>query len=324
MSESYGKPPGYGPLEDTLGIRRDSVDEDRGNRSSLDRDLEGEVSIVQMISGVTVTLESVTALRDHQFSGVIPASIVIRLPLGKDRPIVKSPLLRPYHPDLADAAVVANAKETRLDSIVRKGQSFNTLGVIAIPERVSDKALGQKLKKALEVPAVKPLFPSDRLRTLAHALFDPHALAPQKDLIAMSCAMELLATALDTLQSSQSQYGYSGGDAIREQKLEELRSRLIRNPQRPWKVEELSREFGVSSTTLRRQFRNAFGQTLGDYLRELRLLMAYEGMVEKGWSSSSAAYRIGYTHPSSFSHAFKERFGITPSRVTRRQDDQNS
>ncbi|MEM6537363.1 MAG: AraC family transcriptional regulator [Pseudomonadota bacterium] len=311
----------YEALERSIGVERVEEESDAPSSPLADDDFKGDVSLIPLMAGVMITLEHVTALRDYQFSGIVPAALFLRMPFGQDRPIVQTPLLRPYHPDLADAAVMATLEPSRLDVLVREGQSFSTLGVIAIAEQIEDAGLAELVRKAQHASVLKPIFPSMRTRALANELFASEMSPIAKDLQAKSCALELLANALEVL-------GLTGNDpytdGLLRAKMDDVRNRLIAQPQARLQVQELARELGMSGTTLRRHFVNTYGLTLGEFQRDLRLLMAYEGIVEKGWTASEAAYRVGYKHPSSFSHAFKHRFGVTPSGARGAVPDQKS
>ena len=80
---------------------------------------------------------------------------------------------------------------------------------------------------------------------------------------------------------------------------------------------DLAREAGVSVTTLKTKFNAVFGQSVAAFLRDTRLATARVGIAEKGWTISQAAYLVGYKHQSSFSVAFRRKYGIWPSDLPR-------
>ena len=65
------------------------------------------------------------------------------------------------------------------------------------------------------------------------------------------------------------------------------------------------------------KFAAVFGQPIFAFLRDLRLERAFEGLQSEGWTVSQAAYFVGYRHPSSFSEAFRRKFGVAPQAVGR-------
>ena len=77
-------------------------------------------------------------------------------------------------------------------------------------------------------------------------------------------------------------------------------------------VEALGRRFGLSASALQRQFRQAFGVSVNEYRRSMRLLQA-RADLERGSSVALAASRAGYTSAANFSTAFRRQFGASPS-----------
>lgn len=75
----------------------------------------------------------------------------------------------------------------------------------------------------------------------------------------------------------------------------------------------LAKQFGISSTTLKRQFRLQFNQTIRDYIFEQRMLLAKQLITHTELPVSTIGTRIGYVEFSSFTRAFIKRFGHPPS-----------
>lgn len=81
-------------------------------------------------------------------------------------------------------------------------------------------------------------------------------------------------------------------------------------------IEELGRRFGLSSSAMQRQFRQAFGSSINEYRRNMRLQQA-RADLENGCTISDAAHRAGYTSAANFSTAFRRRFGVSPRDLIR-------
>lgn len=79
----------------------------------------------------------------------------------------------------------------------------------------------------------------------------------------------------------------------------------------PAKISDIGRRFGMSASTMQRQFRAAFGTSIDEYRRAMRLQQARHDL-ERGLSIAEAAFRAGYTSPANFATAFRRQFGITP------------
>jgi AraC family transcriptional regulator len=87
-----------------------------------------------------------------------------------------------------------------------------------------------------------------------------------------------------------------------------LRERLAEPPT----LEELGRTVGCSPFYLSRTFSGEMGQTIPQYLRQLRLDRAAELLRSGKFNVTEAAMEVGYSSLSHFSQAFHEHFGCCP------------
>lgn len=83
----------------------------------------------------------------------------------------------------------------------------------------------------------------------------------------------------------------------------------------------LARQFGLSTTTLRRVFPLFTGINLSDYLRRRRLTLAGRDLAQTNLRVIDAAMKYGYDSTAAFSRAFEKFHGIKPS-VVRNQYSQ--
>lgn len=77
-------------------------------------------------------------------------------------------------------------------------------------------------------------------------------------------------------------------------------------------LRDLEIQLRMSSSTLQRTFKKAFGITISDYVRVRKLEIARDSLRKGHTSIGEAAFMAGYGHASNFSKAFKQAFGITP------------
>ncbi len=77
-------------------------------------------------------------------------------------------------------------------------------------------------------------------------------------------------------------------------------------------VEDCAKLIGYSSWYTGRSFKKCFGESIGDYLRRLRMNEAKKEF-EKGRSVKDVASALSYSSAEGFSRAFIKQFGITPS-----------
>lgn len=132
-----------------------------------------------------------------------------------------------------------------------------------------------------------------------------------------SRALELLYEALASLRTDAGRAPATQGhlrprDQERMLRLRSFIDTEIQQPAiQPARIEELGRRFGLSASALQRQFRSAFGTSVNEYRRAMRLHQARTGL-EQGVSISQAADLAGYTSAANFATAFRRHFGISP------------
>ncbi|MEL0603974.1 helix-turn-helix transcriptional regulator [Pseudoalteromonas undina] len=78
-------------------------------------------------------------------------------------------------------------------------------------------------------------------------------------------------------------------------------------------LSQIADYLGVSVSTLQRQVKNKYQVTAIEYLRNKRLDKAKSWLVLDGKSIGEVSFLLGYSHVSSFTTAFKKRFGVTPN-----------
>ena len=93
-----------------------------------------------------------------------------------------------------------------------------------------------------------------------------------------------------------------------------MRIVLEQSPEREYTLAQLAAQAAMSPSSLRSKFRQAYGCTVFDYLRDCRLEQARRYLLE-GHSVQQAAWMSGYQHASNFSTAFRRRYGLSPGDV---------
>lgn len=77
-------------------------------------------------------------------------------------------------------------------------------------------------------------------------------------------------------------------------------------------VQQMADALYMSCRTLQRRAVEQLGKPLGAWITEHRLMRAKQLMLEEKKSIAEAAWLVGYQHSSSFIHAFRRAYGITP------------
>jgi AraC family transcriptional regulator len=99
----------------------------------------------------------------------------------------------------------------------------------------------------------------------------------------------------------------------RRDAVEEAKRAIASAPSRSIPFRELARSVGYSPFELCRQFRRETGFTLTQFRHSIRLRMALE-LLRSRRGLTEIALDLGYTSHSHFTAAFRNYFGITPSR----------
>ncbi len=101
-------------------------------------------------------------------------------------------------------------------------------------------------------------------------------------------------------------------DKSRLQRAKEILSNNLENPP---SLSELSKELGLNTTKLKKEFKEVFGLPVFKYLQNERLTTAHGLISTKEATVQEAAWHVGYDSLSSFSNAFAKKFGYRPSQI---------
>jgi len=80
-------------------------------------------------------------------------------------------------------------------------------------------------------------------------------------------------------------------------------------------VEKLCRDIGISRTQLYRKVKSTTGNSPVAFIRDIRLNKALSLIKENKYNLSEIAMEIGYSNPSYFSKCFRDKYGVTASKL---------
>lgn len=135
-----------------------------------------------------------------------------------------------------------------------------------------------------------------------------------------SKALELIAHKLAQIRSSDigaQPLALRAGDVERIRFAGEILSRDLESPP---KLLDLARTLGTNHSALNKGFREVYGTTVFGYLRSMRLIEAKRLLEDEGKNVTETALTVGYNSLPSFSRAFSEFFGQSPSKFQRKQE----
>jgi len=89
-------------------------------------------------------------------------------------------------------------------------------------------------------------------------------------------------------------------------------------------VEELSREMGMSHTTIHRKLRSYTHLSISQFIREVRLQKAHEMLEQNLGNVSEISYRVGFGSPTYFNKCFHEYYGYPPGDVRKKYQPDNA
>lgn len=90
--------------------------------------------------------------------------------------------------------------------------------------------------------------------------------------------------------------------------------RLHEHPENAWTLDALGKAVGMSRAALAKRFKALVGQSMFDYLTDLRVQRARELLRDTPLPIYEVANRVGYSSDLAFTKVFKKRAGITPTR----------
>ena len=99
---------------------------------------------------------------------------------------------------------------------------------------------------------------------------------------------------------------------LAQERVEQVMALLKQNLAEPPPLEELGKKIGCSHFYLSRIFSAQTGQTITQYLRQLRMEKAAELLKSREYNVTEVALEVGYNSLSHFSAAFQETFGCCP------------
>ena len=92
----------------------------------------------------------------------------------------------------------------------------------------------------------------------------------------------------------------------------------IRDRDCPPTLLELSRLIQMNDFKMKRLFKQYYGKTIYQYVREERLEKAFSLLQDGQHNVSQTAFAVGYTNISHFSEAFHSYFGVFPHMLVNR------
>jgi len=101
------------------------------------------------------------------------------------------------------------------------------------------------------------------------------------------------------------------------QTIYKVKEQILKKPETPPIINELSAHYGMSPTKLKRLFKQIFGDSIFSYYQQFRMQEAARLLKEEKLSVSDVGYQLGFTNLSHFARVFKEHIGMKPKQYSR-------
>lgn len=101
--------------------------------------------------------------------------------------------------------------------------------------------------------------------------------------------------------------------AIRDPIVGKCLQLIHRDPLCPWTLKDLKNEVGASRSVLSERFQNILGTGPISYMRDWRLFLAREQLLQGDQAISSIAFEAGYSSEAAFNRAFVRANGMPPA-----------
>lgn len=100
--------------------------------------------------------------------------------------------------------------------------------------------------------------------------------------------------------------------------IKEIHTFLVENFSEHHTIDELSKQFQISPTVMKKCFKGVYGDSIYAYMKKYRLQVAKQLLREGDLTISEIATRIGYLNPNKFTSAFRDEYGVSPTTYRKR------
>ncbi|MEG1210045.1 MAG: AraC family transcriptional regulator [Leclercia sp.] len=273
--------------------------------------LQGDVEEMTLASGISLTHSDVRVLQPYETTSrhssplyvLVVLEGCVTLMLNGEQYVVRSGMA--FTSRLSEQQVMTARHDA---DCTLKTLSFGVYPTDARRESLLESLLTQWQR--LHSPTSVWQVPGFMLAGIDHARQRSLSLL-SRQLLLEGLMYQLLGHGLHLLEQEGMTHALSGGALAR---LEQIRQLLEQAPEQDYTLGQLAARAAMSPSSLRSKFRQAYGCTVFDYLRDCRLGLARRYLLE-GHSVQQAAWMSGYQHATNFATAFRRRYGVCPGAV---------
>lgn len=190
---------------------------------------------------------------------------------------------------------------------------------LAISSSRMERFIGSELESTLEFGrgctySGRSLAVTDRVRRALMELQDCPLRGTMRLMYLEAKVLELFSLILEQAMGMSSLERNPSLTRTERQCVEMVKATIDENISRPSTIKDLARKSGINECSLKRAFKSLYGQPIHSYIIDRRMGMAYR-LLERGENVRETAFRVGYNDASSFSRAFKRKYGCNPAGI---------
>lgn len=205
----------------------------------------------------------------------------------------------------SDSGIKAVSMFVSLDLIRNFMGQYNHL----LPGRINDIVFKNKTEHPFFHSGIIP----DQIAALVNEIFFCQYKEPLRKIFLEGKALELFSRTMNEIITPESSTRKSVQLKTSEiEVVHHIKNVVENNLQNPPSLFKLSQEAGMSHPKLNLFFKNVFGKTIFEYLREERFKKAKLLLIEGKMNVTEVANEVGYNNLSHFAKAFRSQYGKNP------------
>lgn len=179
--------------------------------------------------------------------------------------------------------------------------------------RLQCKLLENLDKGIMSLAGKQHLNITPQMQLLLHDIVQSKRKGYLKKMYIEAKVLELLMLQIEAFETSSDSYNtITQKDRDTIWQVKEL---IDKNPDDDHTLNNLAKTAGVNTFKLKKGFKQIFGQTVFEYIHNLKMEKARQLLLDNKLNVSEVAYTLGYNSPNNFSTAFKKKYGMNPNRT---------
>ncbi|KAB7610502.1 helix-turn-helix transcriptional regulator [Amylibacter sp. SFDW26] len=270
----------------------------------------GSVGVRQLESGIQFSQTDLLSHGNVNYDIIMPRSICLLISIDGQTSEINQTRNQQFSLKTGQAAFLNFSDEAEVIGALRDRQHTKSVLIQLREDVVRDKELQELIHKETHSSCIRNLGLQPQILQLGKSLIAPNSCGVVGKMMSESHAHEAIARSLKLVEDRPKE-NCSRSDIL---KMNIIKEKLHAHPEMDYSLADLAHEAGLSITSLKTKFRAIYGKPVFEYLRDIRMERARQGIVDHGWSVKHAAFFTGYKYASNFSAAFQKKFGYRPSR----------